>query len=242
MKLIIEVIVQTLLAFFSILYITRLLGRQQVSQLTFHEYINGITFGSIAATLATDVDQKTWQHFIGLVLFGILTFLMSYATMKSRTISKVLEGEPVVIIQNGKILEKNLKRVRYHMDELNQLLRVEGCFSPDDVEYGLLEANGKLSIIKRGDKRTVTTGDLGLVPSPDTIPTELIIGGQIIYENLKKMKIDGKILINNLKMYGVSKIDEVMYATLDHSGNWYVDKFEDNLAEKLDMSEDNKGI
>lgn len=242
MKMVIEVIVQTFLAFFAILYITRLLGRQQVSQLTFHEYINGITFGSIAATLATDVEQRTWQHFIGLVLFGALTFLMSYITMKSRTISKVLEGEPVVIIQNGKILEKNLKRIRYHMDELNEILREAGCFSPNDVEYGLLEANGKLSIIKKADKRTVTVGDLGLVPSSETIPTELIIGGQIIYENLKKMKIDGKTLMNNLKMYGASKIDEVMYATLDHDGNWYVDKFDDNLAEKLDMSEDNKGV
>lgn len=242
MKTVIEVIVQTLLAFFAILYITRLLGRQQVSQLTFHEYINGITFGSIAATLATDVDQRTWQHFIGLVLFGALTFLISYVTMKSRTMSKVLEGEPLVVIQNGKILEKNLKIARYHMDELNEILREAGCFSPGDVEYGLLEANGKLSIIKRGDKRTVTLGDLGLVPSPDTIPTELIIGGQLIYDNLRKMKVDGKTLINNLKMYGVSKIDEVMYATIDHSGNWYVDKFDDNLAEKLDMSEDNKGV
>ncbi|MFA5525032.1 MAG: DUF421 domain-containing protein [Tissierellales bacterium] len=242
MKTVIEVIIQTLLAFFAILYITRLLGRQQVSQLTFHEYINGITFGSIAATLATDVDQRSWQHFIGLVLFGALTFLMSYVTMKSRTVSKILEGEPLVVIQNGKILERNLKIAKYHMDELNELLREVGCFSPDEVEYGLLEANGKLSIIKRGDKRAITLGDLGIVPSSETIPTELIIGGQLIYDNLKKMKVDGKTLMNNLKIYGAGKIDEVMYATLDHSGKWYVDKFEDKLSEKLDMSEDNKGV
>jgi len=242
LKTVIEVIIQTLLAFFAILYITRLLGRQQVSQLTFHEYINGITFGSIAATLATDVDQRSWQHFIGLVLFGALTFLMSYVTMKSRTVSKILEGEPLVVIQNGKILERNLKIAKYHMDELNELLREVGCFSPDEVEYGLLEANGKLSIIKRGDKRAITLGDLGIVPSSETIPTELIIGGQLIYDNLKKMKVDGKTLMNNLKIYGAGKIDEVMYATLDHSGKWYVDKFEDKLSEKLDMSEDNKGV
>jgi len=242
LKTFIEVIVQTFLAFFAILFITRLLGRQQVSQLTFHEYINGITFGSIAGALATDVEQRTWQHFVGLIIFGALTFLISYITMKSRTISKVLEGEPVVIIQEGKILEKNLKIIRYNMDELNELLREAGCFSPDDVEYGLLEANGKLSIIKKADKRTVTVGDLGLVTSPETIPTELIIGGQIIYDNLRKMKIDGKTLMNNLKKYGVNKVDEVMYATLDSNGNWYVDKFEDNLSEKLDMSEDNKRV
>ncbi|WP_352420817.1 DUF421 domain-containing protein [Proteiniborus sp.] len=242
MKTFIEVIVQTFLAFFSILYLTRILGRQQVDQLTFHEYINGITFGSIAATLATDVDQRTWQHFIGLVLFGILTFSVSYFTMKHRTISKVLEGEPILVIQNGKILEKNLKRARYHIDELNVLLRQADCFSPDDVEYGLLEINGKLSIIKRGDKRNVTVGDLNLQPSPETIPTELIIGGQIIYENLKKKNINGRTLLNELKMYGVNRIEEVMYASMDQSGKLYVDKFHDKLNEKIDISEDNKGV
>ncbi len=242
MKTFIEVFIQTLLAFFSILYITRLLGRQQVSQLTFHEYINGITFGSIAATLATDVDKRTWQHLTGLMMFGALTFLVSYINMKSRTISKVLGGEPLLVIQNGKILEKNLKRTRYHMDELNVLLRQADCFSPDDVQYGILEVNGQLSVIKRGDKRNVTVGDLSLTPSPETISTELIIGGQIIYENLEKMKIDGKTLLNELKAFGVNKVDEVMYASMDHSGNLYVDKFDDKLTEKLDVSEDNKGI
>lgn len=242
MKAFVEVFVQTLLAFFSILYLARILGRQQIDQLTFHEYINGITFGSIAATLATDVDQRTWQHFTGLILFGTLTFLVSYATMKSRTISKVLEGEPVLVIQNGKILEKNLKRTRYHMDELNVLLRQVGCFSPDEVQYGLLEINGKLSVIKRGDKRNVTIGDLNLQPSLEAIPTELIIGGQIIYENLEKMKMNGKSLLNELKKHGIKKIDEVMYASMDQNGKVYVDKFEDKLTEKIDMSEDNKGV
>lgn len=242
MKTFIEVVVQTLLAFFSILYIARILGRQQISQLTFHEYINGITFGSIAATLATDTDQRTWQHLIGLILFGALTFLISYLTMKSRSISKVLEGEPVLVIQNGKILERNLRRTRYHIDELNVLLRQSGCFSPDEVQYGLLEINGQLSIIKRGDKRNVTIGDLNLKPSLEAIPTELVIGGQIIYENLYKMKINGKALLNELKKHGVSRIDEVMYASMDKNGKVYVDKFEDNLAEKIDMSENNKEV
>lgn len=242
MKTVVEVIVQTLLAFFAILYLTRILGRQQIDQLTFHEYINGITFGSIAATLATDVDQRTWQHFIGLILFGVLTFSVSYMTMKHRSISKVLEGEPILVIQNGKILEKNLKRARYSIDELSVLLRQVDCFSPGDVEYGLLEINGKLSIIKRGDKRSVTVGDLNLQPSPETIHTELIIGGQIVYENLKKKGINGKTLLNELKMYGVNKVDQVMYASMDQSGKLYVDKFDDKLTEKLDMSENNKGI
>lgn len=242
MKVFLEVVVQTFLAFFSILYLARILGRQQVSQLTFHEYVNGITFGSIAATLATDTDQRTWQYFTGLILFGALTFLISYITMKSRTVSKVLDGEPILVIQNGKILEKNLKRARYNMDQINALLREENCLSPNDVQYGILEIDGKLSVVKRGDKRNVTVGDLDIPPSVETIPTELVLGGQIIYENLRKKNIDGRTLLSELKKQGVNRIAEVMYASMDQNNKLYVDKFDDKLTQKIDISEDNRRV
>jgi uncharacterized membrane protein YcaP (DUF421 family) len=241
-KLYLEIIIQTFLAFFSILFITRLLGRQQVSQLAFHDYVNGITFGSIAATLATDLDNRTMQHFIGLILFGILTWAISFISLKSRSFRKVVEGEPVLVIQEGKILEKNLKRVRYNIDELNVLLRQNDCLSPEDIEYGLLEANGKLSIFKKSHKRTVTLGDLNLKCEEESIPTEIIIGGQIIYENLRKRKLSGKDLIDKLKSYGVKRIEEVMYGTIDENGKMYVDKYEDKLEKNIDFSENNKGV
>ncbi|WP_242847949.1 YetF domain-containing protein [Inediibacterium massiliense] len=242
MKILIEVIIQTFLAFFSILFITRLLGRQQVSQLTLYEYINGITFGSIAATLATDVNQKTYQHLVGLTLFGLLTGIVAYISLKKRNFRKLVDGEPVIVIQDGKILETNLKRTRYSIDDINQLLRGKDCFSIDEVAYGLLEINGEMSIIKRVDKRNVTLGDLNLTGEQESIPTEIIIGGQIIYENLRKRKITGKGLMDQLKMYGVKKIDEVMYASLDEYGKLYVDKYDDTLRNPLDISENNKGI
>ena len=115
MNNIIEVIVQTLLAFFSVLYIARLLGRQQVSQLTVYEYINGITFGSIAANMATDLENQTGYHLIGVVIFGILTYAVNKVAMKKRSLSKILQGEPVLVIQKGQILEKNLKTIGYNI-------------------------------------------------------------------------------------------------------------------------------
>ncbi len=242
MKLFLEIIVQTFLSFFTILFITRLLGRQQVSQLTFFEYINGITFGSIAATLATDLDGKTWQHFCGLILFGVLTGLISIFTVKSRTFSKVIDGEPLLVIQNGKILENNLKRSKYTLDELNILLRQQQCFSAGDISYGLLESTGQLSIIKKGDKREVTLGDLKITPQVENIPTEIIIGGQIIYDNLRKRNLTGKDLLKKLNKSNIKKIEEVMYATIDPTGKMYIDKYEDNINKRSDLSENNKNI
>ena len=240
--MLLEIIIQTFLAFFSILFFTRILGRQQISQLTSYEYINGITFGSIAANLSTDLNGKTWQHFVGVFLFVLLTGLMSFISLKSRTFTKVIEGEPILVIKDGKILESNLKRSSYTIDELLMLLRQKDCFSPSDVSYAILETNGQLSLIKTPLKSSVTVGDLNLKPQSEDIPTEIIIGGQIIYSNLEKRKISGSILIEKLREFNISKISEVMFATVDSKGKMYVDKYKDDIDPIFDFSENDKGI
>ncbi|NBI07661.1 DUF421 domain-containing protein [Senegalia massiliensis] len=242
MKLFLEVVVQTFLAFFTILFITRLLGRQQVAQLTFFEYINGITFGSIAATLATDVNQHTYQHFIGLLLFGVLTGLVSYISLKKRQFRKVIEGEPIIVIQEGQILENNLKRARYSIDELNLLLRDKDVFSIEDVEFGLLEINGKLNVIKKSDKKTATREDLGISNSKDSLFTEIIIGGQIIYENLRERKMTGKDLMKMIKPFGINRIDEIYYSAIDENNKIYIDKYDDKIESQIDISENNRKV
>jgi len=95
------------------------------------------------------------QHFLGLMLFGLLTFIISVIALKKRSFRKVIEGEALLVIQDGKILEKNLKRSRYTIDEINLLLRQSNCLSPEDVKYAILEINENLSVLMKCDKKTV---------------------------------------------------------------------------------------
>ncbi len=231
MKVAIEVVMQTILSFFSILFITRLLGRQQISQLTMQEYVNGITFGSIAATLATDVNQRTWQHMIGLFLFGALTFLVSYISGKNLKLARVIQGEPLVVIKDGRILEKNLGKFHYTIDDLYHLLRKKDIFNINNVKYGILETTGEISVIKVSHKDTVTLGDLNMLGEQDDIKTEVIVTGNIIYENLASRNLTAQWLIDQLKMYGITDIREVFYANLDSNNRLYVDKYKDQANE-----------
>jgi uncharacterized membrane protein YcaP (DUF421 family) len=237
MNNVIDIFLQTLIAFFSILFITRILGRQQVAQLTVYEYITGITFGSIAATVATDLGQSTWGHIVGLFLFGALTLLIGYISRKNRSFSKVVQGEPVLVIQDGHILEKNLSRYHYTVDDLTHLLRIKDVFNITDVKYGILETTGELSILKVAEKENIKVEDMNLKTTQEELVTDIIVTGIIIYDNLKKRGISMKWLTSQLKMMGVKDIKDIYYATLDKDKKIYIDYFDDNLNNPVDITE-----
>ena len=234
---IIDIALQTLIAFFAILLIARILGRQQVAQLTVFEYINGITFGSIAATVATDLGQSTWGHIIGLFIFGALTFLMAYVSKKNRSISKIIDGEPILVIQDGHILEKNLGRFNYTVDDLTHLLRKKDIFNIQDVKYAVLETTGEISVVKVALKENIKIENMNLQSTQEELITDIIVTGKIIYENLKKRKITVDWLTRQLKTMGVKNINDVYYATLDKDKKIYIDYLNDNLQNPADITE-----
>lgn len=234
---IIDIALQTIIAFFAILLIARILGRQQVAQLTVFEYINGITFGSIAATVATDLGQSTWGHIIGLFIFGALTFLMAYMSKKNRSISKIIDGEPILVIQDGHILEKNLGRFNYTVDDLTHLLRKKDIFNIQDVKYAILETTGEISVVKVALKENIKIENMNLQSTQEELITDIIVTGKIIYENLKKRKITVDWLTRQLKTMGVKNINDVYYATLDKDKKIYIDYLNDNLQNPADITE-----
>ena len=136
------IFVQAAVSFVILLILTRLIGKQQVSQLTYYEYINGITFGSIAANMATDSFDKFGDHLVGLLTYGVLTFLAALVALKSRKMRKLINGEPVVVIQDGKILENNLRKMKLNLDEFTMLLRLKDIF--DFSKTGDNRALGRL--------------------------------------------------------------------------------------------------
>lgn len=233
-----EVILQTFLAFVAILIYTRILGKQQVGQLTFFEYINGITFGSIAAVLATDVDpNRTWNHFLGLTLFATLTWLGGYVALISRPARKLISGEPTVVIHNGKILEQNMRKMRYNVDELSMQLREKNVFDIADVEYAILEPDGNLSVLLKSQKRPLTPADLHVPTEYEGVPTEIIVDGEILFQNLKQNNLDEKWLKQQLEAQGIQDVTQVDYAVLRSNGSLYVNLKKDNLTNPVDITD-----
>lgn len=185
-----EMILRTTLSFFALLILARVLGKKQLGQLTFFHYITGITFGSIASEIASQAETPFLDGLISLIWWSVLTYLMTIITIKSKKARVLVDDKPTIVIQNGLILESALKKNRLHMDELTMMLREQAIFSVQDVQYALLETNGKLSVMQKTSEQVATKQDVKADISPATyIPTEVISDGQLIYENLVELDL-----------------------------------------------------
>ena len=118
-----------------------------VSQLTFFDYVMGITIGSIAATLSVDLESRAWPHWVGLAVWTIAVLAIQIASAKSNVAAKVFMGEPVVVISKGKLLEDAMGRMRYTAGNLLEQLRNQGIFDISTVEFAVMESDGQLSVL-----------------------------------------------------------------------------------------------
>lgn len=231
------VLVRSIIAFFSLLIFTRIIGKEQISQLTFFDYVLGITIGSIAASLTTDLSSRAWPHWVGLITWAALGFLMEIITLKWRYASKVLEGQPDIVIMNGKILEKTLKKAKYRVSDIMELLRNQGIFDLNEVNYAIMESNGRLSVMKKPEYQPLTPNDMNIQVKDKGIGTELIYDGILFTENLKQAGKDESWLMDQLKSQGISDISEVFLASVNPEGNLYIDKYDDHIQKAIDIGD-----
>ena len=231
------VIVRGIIAFFSLLIFARLLGKQQISQLSFFDYVLGITIGSIAATLTTELDSRAWIHFVGLVVWTASVFALQWICEKWRYVSKFVDGEPAIVIMNGKIMENTMRKIRYRASDLMEQLRDKGVFDLNEVEFAILETNGKLSVLKKPQFQPVTPQHLNIPSLPGDMGTELIYDGQIIKQNLENLNVTEEWLYSQLKAKGIKDVSEVFLATITSQGSFYVDTYVDRLKRLTDISD-----
>ena len=231
------VLVRSFIGFFSLLIFTRIIGKEQISQLTFFDYVLGITIGSIAASLTTDLSSRAWPHWVGLITWAALGYLMEIVTLKWRYAAKVLEGEPVIVIMNGKIMEKALKKAKYRISDILELMRNQGVFDPNEVDFAIMESNGRLSVLKKAEHLPRTPKDMNIPVKNSGISTELIYDGILIEENLRQLNKDKAWLMNELKAHGINNISEVFLVTLNPEGSIYIDKYDDHITKVTDIGD-----
>lgn len=234
METIIETVGRAFLAFAIMMIITRTLGKQTIAQMTYHDFVAAITLGALTGNLAFNSQMKISHLIVSLVTFSGIAYLSVYLTLKSRTMRKWISGQPTVLIQDGKIMEKNMRNQKLTLDTLNQELREKNIFNIEEVQYAVLELNGKVSVLRKPDYLPVIHKDLKLKPgNRQSFPLELIMDGEIIQDNLKQNNLTIEWLMSQVKKKGL-KIAEVSYAVRTSTGNIYIDRYEDHIVNSID--------
>lgn len=223
-----EVVLRGLLFLIILFLVTKMLGKKQLSQLSFFEYVAGISIGSIGAEVVMGLERNIVHGILGILVFAGIPFLAGMISLKSKKFRDIMEGKGTIFIEDGKIMEDNLKKERYTTDELLELLRKKSVFQVADVEFAVLEASGDLSVLLKKENQALTAKDLGIKAAPIKEPQTVIMDGKILDEPLSTANLSREWLNTELDKLGVT-IDNVFLGQVDSYGQLTVDLFDDKL-------------
>ena len=220
---IIKVILTSVLSAAALFVIAKFMGHKQISQLDFFDYICGITIGSIAAELATELETP-WKPLIALVSYGVISVILNFLTRKFPRARRLVNGTPTILFNEGKLYRKNMKKSKLDLSEFLLLCREQGYFDLDEIQTAVFEPNGRLSVLPKSAYRPVTPKDLEITVKSAHIGTEVIMDGRILEENLYRMGRDEKWLRKQLKAQGNKKAKDIflgMYHADDDTVSLY---------------------
>lgn len=213
---ILKVILTSVLSAVSLFVIAKIIGHKQMSQLDFFDYITGITIGSIAAELATELEEPL-KPLIAMIVYGVITVVLTTITSKFPKMRKFINGTPTIIMDNGKIYRKNMKKAKIDLSEFMVLCRQEGYFNLSDIQTAIFEYNGRLTVLPVSTKRPLNPEDMNLTPQSEYINTEVIMDGRILEDNLNRMGLDSKWLKKKIKEQGFNNANDIFLGVCDHN-------------------------
>lgn len=198
--------------------LTKIVGQREVSGLGVFDFMIAITIGSIAAEMATSLEENFMQPLVAMVIYAFVTLIISLVNMRFVKLRPLLSGRTLILYDNGTLFKENFKKAKIDVNEFLSQCRLNGYFDLTEISTALLEENGKISFLPYSDKRPANPSDLGIKPKDDGVVTNLIVDGKVMEENLKELGFDKKWLNKMLSKQGINKINNVFLATYNKDG------------------------
>ncbi|KEO83556.1 DUF421 domain-containing protein [Tumebacillus flagellatus] len=224
----VSILIRSFVSIAAVFVFTKMIGKRQLSQMTFFEYTVGIAIGDMAAIIADDVNGPMYKGLLAMSIYALFPILLGWLALKSKTIRNFVEGKARILIKNGKVMEDNLKKERMSSDELLEQLRLKNAFKVADVEFALMEPNGKVSVLLKSESQPITPKKMGWKVSPEQEPQAVILDGEIMDESLATVGLNRLWLQGELEMQGVA-LENVFLGQVDSNGELTLDLFDDKL-------------
>lgn len=213
---------RALIMYFFVLVATRILGKREIGQMSPFDFVVGIMVGELAVLSIENHRSPVWHPMVPLATIVVLHILISFICLKSAYARILFSGVPTVVVQDGKIVEKNLRRLRVNINDLLASLREKGAYSLADVECAIMEDTGKVSVLMKSQKRPVTPADLGIGTKYEGLPSQVVIDGVMQLDALRAARLDEDWVRQELGKQNVEDVRDVLLAELDMEGNLHV--------------------
>ncbi len=219
-----QLITRTFFLYLVVVVTMRIMGKRQIGELQPFEFAIAVMISDLAAIPLADDSKELHHAIIPIVVLVVCQISISFLSIKGVRIREVVCGKPILLIRNGKMLEKNMRKEMYTINDLLEQLRFNSIPNISDVEYGILETNGQLSVLLKSSKRAVTPEDLNINIPSECFSRDIIIDGKLIGRTLEKMQIKREWLDNALKEFGINDYKQVFYASLNNDMKLFVQK------------------
>lgn len=218
---------RTILVLVILFFITKMMGKKQISELNFFDYVVGITIGSIAADISLDIEKDMIAGIAALFIYGGISYIISLVSMKSILARRFFIGVPTVLVEKGKIIESGLKKSKIDVNDLLMEARENGYFNLNEIDYSLMEVNGNISFLPKEKEKPATKRDMKIKCSNEGLTVNAIIDSKYIDNNMTAINKDKEWLDHELKVKGYDSYDNILLATIDN--NYKVTIYEKNV-------------
>ena len=218
---------RTILILIILFFITKMMGKKQISELNFFDYVVGITIGSIAADISLDIEKNMIAGIAALFIYGFISYIISFVSIKSILARRFFIGVPTVLVEKGKIIESGLKKSKIDVNDLLMEARENGYFNLDEIDYALMEVNGNISFLPKEKDKPVTKKDMKIKCNNEGLTVNAIIDSKYMANNMKAINKDKEWLDHELKVNGYDNYDNILLATIDN--NYKVTIYEKNV-------------
>ncbi|MGI6319000.1 MAG: DUF421 domain-containing protein [Firmicutes bacterium] len=219
----IGIVYRTLLIYLSVLFVMRLMGKREVGQLSTFDLVVAIMIAEVAVFPLEDLAVPLYAGLVPMLVLVSAEVLLSYLCLKFKALRRIVDGCPSVLIFRGEIMDREMRRQRYNINDLMGQLREKNVFNISDVEYAILETTGELTVMVKSTKRPVTLEDLNITPSHEVIPVPLVLDGEVIQENLDYLNLSHSWLEGEFKKRNLT-VKDALYAGMDSQGNLFISK------------------
>ncbi len=213
---------RTIILYFVIILAVRVMGKRQIGELQSSELVVTILISELAAIPMQESERPFLFGLIPIITLVCFELIFAYVSMSSMKVRRIIIGSPSIIIKNGIISQKEMRRQRYSIDDLLEDIRFAGCKSLDEVEFAVLESNGKLSVFPKEDLCPIVPEQLNIPVTEKEIPHMVISDGRIIDKSLERLSKNEKWLFKTLKDNGYHSVEEIFLMYTDHQDNMFI--------------------